>query len=189
VSFIYHMVPNKMAGEVLHPLSELRKTWPKRYEIEIKKYDDHPIRKNLPKRIIKKIDCLQEDVIHFTPMHPHLMFKGLKTVFNDWERSQLFYEIPIERIGDQPAVYFDMNRTGTYIFGNDEPEEMFETVNAKTYKILTELPKEALEFYEQWKSRGEKGAPAMGRIPHLMVKGQVSVEKCQVIDWRDEPAK
>lgn len=115
------------------------------------------------------------------------MFEGLKSVFPDWNYSSLFYEIPIERIKNLPAVYFDMNSTGTYVFGEDEPDEMFELITPETYKILTSIPKEALEFYNQWKARGERGAPAMGRIPHVMVKGQVSIENCKIIDWKNAP--
>lgn len=187
MAFIYHMVPKNMDGTTLYPLSELKKLYPAIYEKEIKKYDDHPKRKELPQRILKKINCPQAEVLHFSPIHPSLMFVGLKSIFPDWNYSSLFYEIPIERIEGMPAVFFDMNKTGTYIFGEEEPDEMFELITPKNYKILDDLPKEALEFYQQWKDRGEKGAPAMGRIPHLMVKGQISIEKCKTIDWKNQP--
>lgn len=185
MSFLYHMVPKNMAGETLFPLSDLQQHAPETYAREVKKYDDHPQRKMLPQRILKKINCRQSEVLHFSPIHPHLMFAGLKSIFPEWNYSSLFYEIPIERIRGIPAVSFDMNKTGTYVFGADEPEEMFELVTPENYQILTELPKEALEFYKQWKARGEKGAPAMGRIPHVMVQGQVNIANCKIIDWKD----
>lgn len=187
MSFIYHMVPKNMDGEILFPLSDLKNHSVKTYEREVKKYDDHPKRKELPKRILKKLNCPQEEVLHFSPIHPHLMFMGLKSIFPDWNYSSLFYEIPIERIGSLPAIYFDMNKTGSYVFGEDEPEEMFEIITPQTYQILTSLPVEALEFYNQWKERGERGAPAMGRIPHVMVRGRVSIFDCQIIDWKTPP--
>ena len=185
MSFIYHIVPKNMAGEILFPLSDLKDRSPSTYAREVKKYDDHPQRKELPKRLLKKIYCLQEEVIHFSPIHPHLIFNGLKSVFADWNSSSLFYEIPIDRIRDLPAVLFDMNKTGSYVFGVDEPDEMFEFVTSETYKILSSLPVEALEFYNEWKARGKNGAPAMARIPHLMVKGRVSVANCKIIDWKN----
>lgn len=187
MSFIYHMVPKNMDGEILFPLSDLKSFSVKTYDREVKKYDDHIKRKELPKKIIKKLNCPQEEVIHFSPIHPHLMFMGLKSVFADWNYSSLFYEIPIERIRNLPAVYFDMNKTGSYVFGDDEPEEMFEVITPETYSILTSLPVEAVEFYTQWKERGERGAPAMGRIPHVMVKGKVSISGCAIIDWKTSP--
>jgi len=93
MSFIYHMVPKAMTGDVLFPLKDLIEKFPDLYSKEVKKYDDHPQRKELPKRILKKINCLQEEVLHFTPLHPHLMFLGLKSVFGDWNYSSRFYEM------------------------------------------------------------------------------------------------
>lgn len=71
MSFIYHMVPKAMTGDVLFPLKDLIEKFPDLYSKEVKKYDDHPQRKELPKRILKKINCLQEEVLHFTPLHLH----------------------------------------------------------------------------------------------------------------------
>ena len=56
MSFIYHMVPKEMIGDTLVPLQSLRDLSEERYGIEIKKYDDHPKRKELPCRILKKLN-------------------------------------------------------------------------------------------------------------------------------------
>lgn len=185
MGYIYHLVPKGMIGETLIPLSDLKIELPELYTKEIRKYDDHPQRKLLPKRILKKLNCPQEEVLHFSPIHPHLMFQGLKSVFSEWSNDSLFYEIPIERIKGIPSIIFDMNCTGTYVFGEDEPDEMFSWVTPETYKIIDKIPSEAIEFYQQWKNRGERGAPAMARIPHLMTKGRVSIEGCRVLNWKD----
>ena len=160
-----------MTGSILVPLSDLSSISDDKFNYEIKKYDDHPKRKNLPNRFLKKINCRQIEVLHFSPIHPHLMFLGLKSVFPDWNYSSIFYEIPISKIEGLPAIKFDMNIADNYVFGEDEPEEMFEWVTPQNYKILESIPPEAIDFYNQWRCRGEKGAPAMARIPHVMVKG------------------
>ncbi len=64
---------------------------------------------------------------------------------------------------------------------------MFDWVTPESYKIMKSIPSEAIGFYEQWKARGERGAPAMARIPHIMVKGRVSISECKIIDWKDKP--
>lgn len=183
--FIYHLVPEDMRGEELVPLAELRSLWPDLHQREIKKYDDHPQRKMLPQRILKKLNCPQAEVLHFSPIHPRLMFEGLKSVFPDWDHPSKFFEIPIERLRGLPSVMFDMNCTGRYIFGEDEPEEMFDWVTPESYQILTEIPREALEFYRSWREQGRRGAPAMARIPHVMVRGRVNVQDCRTLDWRE----
>ena len=181
------MVPKNLIGEMLIPLAELRLEFPDIFEREIKKYDDHPKRKLLPQRILKKLNCPQEAVLHFSPIHPHLMFNGLRSVFPEWDYSQKFFEIPISRIENKHSIIFDMNCTGHYTFGEDEPDEMFSWVTPENYKILDALPSQAIDFYKEWKDRGERGAPAMARIPHLMTKGRVSIADCRVIDWKDQP--
>lgn len=185
MSYLYHMVPKNMKGTILVPLSDLQSISEEKFSYEIKKYDDHPKRKDLPNRILKKINCRQIEVLHFSPIHPHLMFLGLKSVFPDWNYSSMFYEIPISKIEGLPAIKFDMNVTGNYVFGEDEPEVMFDWVTPQNYKILDAVPAEAIEFYKQWRDRGERGAPAMARIPHVMVKGHIDIADCKVIDWRD----
>lgn len=174
-----------MFGNTLFPLQTLKSKSVEKFEYEIKKYDDHPQRKELPYRTIKKLNCPQAEVLHFSPIHPYLMFEGLRSVFPHWDYSQKFYEIPINRIEGIPSVKFDMNCTGEYVFGEDELEEMFELVTPQNYSILSKIPPEAIEFYQQWKDRGQKGAPAMARIPHIMVRGNVDVSDCAIIDWKN----
>ncbi len=187
MSFIYHLVPRNLKGEVLIPLVELKEKYPEIYASQMAKYDDHPQRKRLPKRMLKKLNCLQEEVLHFSPIHPWLMHQGLQSVFSDWNQPSLFFEIPIQRIRNLPAILFDMNSTGTYVFGEDESEEMFRWLTPENYQILESIPPEAIEFYQKWQERGHRGAPAMARIPHVMVKGRASVQNCRIIDWRHPP--
>lgn len=62
----------------------------------------------------------------------------------------------------------------------------YDCIFEKSEKIeIGEVPKEAYEFFQEWKDRGEKGAPAWGKIPHVFVKGKISVEGLEIIDWVD----
>jgi hypothetical protein len=185
MSYFYHVVPNKMIGHILTPLANLQTSKPELYNIEIKKYNDPPLRKLLPERIIKKLNCPQKEVLHFSPIHPRLMLKGLQSVFPNYSPDVHYFEIPISNIQNIPAIIFDMNCTGQYVFGEEEPEEMFSFVTPESYKVLQTIPVEAIQFYQRWKDRGEKGAPAMARIPHLMVKGSISIKGCNIINWND----
>jgi hypothetical protein len=188
MGYLFHAVPQEMRGEELIPLRELGTVFPDIYAREVKKYDDHPQRRLLPKQRIKKLNCPQAEVLHFSPLHPHLMYLALRSIFPAFDRPQRFFRVPVERIGRHPAIWFDMNRTGRYAFGEDEPEEMFDWLTVESYRMLTEVPSEALAFYREWRERGETSAPAMARIPHVMVRGRVSVLGCEIVDWR-EPLK
>ena len=184
MEFIYHGVPIGMQGNVLYPLFDLKNLFPVIYENEIKKYDDHPKRKELPFKKIGKLNCKRGEVLHCSSIHPSLVFQALKTIFPDGNRSVKFYKISVEQIKDMPSVLFDMNRS-EYEFGKDDPDEVFDHIDSKHYCEIRTIPAQAYDFFREWKDRGEKGAPAWGKIPHVFVKGQINIEGCEIIDWRD----
>jgi len=65
MGFIYHGVPNGMQGDMLYPLFTLKVKFPTLFESEIKKYDDHPKRKELPFKSIGKLNCQRGEVCTF----------------------------------------------------------------------------------------------------------------------------
>jgi hypothetical protein len=173
-----------MQGNVLYPLFTLKEKFPALFESEIKKYDDHPKRKELPFKSIGKLNCQRGEVLHFSPIHPSLIFQALKSVFPDGNRSVKFYKIPIMKTKGFPVAYFDMNRDG-YEFGKEDPDHVFDLVAPEEYNELRIVPPQAYEFFNEWKERGERGAPAWGKIPHIFVKGSIDVSGCEIIDWRE----
>lgn len=188
MAFLYHMVPKDLIGDTLYPMDSLREISLKLHDDALKKYEDHPQRKALPQRVLKKLNVAQSKVLHFSPIHPNLMYKALCSIFPESNPSSKYFAIPIERIRGLPTIKFDMNCTGNYIFGEDEPEEMFEFVTPETYQILKEVPPEAITFCRSWQVQGKKWAPIMARIPHIMVQGPVSIRNCQIIEWKDSPS-
>ena len=74
MEYIYHAVPKNLDGSILYPLFSLKDKFPDLYEKEIKKYDDHPQRKLLPFKKVPKLNCSRGDVLHFSPIHPNLIF-------------------------------------------------------------------------------------------------------------------
>ena len=77
-----------------------------------------------------------------------------------------------------------MNRK-EYEFGKDDPDHVFDLINTKDYRELKTVPSEAYEFFREWKQRGERGAPAWGKVPHIFVKGPIDISGCEVVHWRD----
>ncbi|MCB9026469.1 MAG: hypothetical protein H6625_09150 [Bdellovibrionaceae bacterium] len=95
MEFIYHTVPTNLLGNTLQPLFVLKDQQPSIFQIEIKKYNDHPKRKELPYKKIPKLNCNRGDVIHCSSIHPGLVFQALKSVFPDSNRSVRFFKIPL----------------------------------------------------------------------------------------------
>lgn len=183
-SYIYHGVPQLLIGDSLRPLFELKDIYPDLYEEQIKKYSDHPKRKNLPFKDIPLINCKRGEVLHTSSIHPHLVFESIQSIFPNWNPSVLFYKIPIESLIDREMVLFDMNHPD-YEFGlANDPVSAFQIIDPNTYSEIREVPKEAYDFFQEWKDRGEQGAPAWGKIPHVFVKGSISTVGLEVFDWR-----
>jgi len=147
IQYIYHGVPASWTnGDTLYPLFDLKVRHPEIFEREIKKYDDHPGRKELPYKMIGKLNCPRGEVVHFSAVHPGRIFQALKTVFPDGNRSVQFFQIPIERVRSLPAALYDMNR-GEYNFGEIEPEE---TIRLSILSVRTAM---SLRFQQAFCSR------------------------------------
>lgn len=182
---IYHGVPKDLVGNRLMPLNVLRQEMPEVYAREKLKYTDHPSRAKLPEKRLPFLDCTRADVLHCSPVDPRLIFRALKSVFPEGNRSVLFYKVPVERLQGVPGLYFDINHPA-YKFGFErDPEEVFSLIDWKDYAELNGVPQPAIEFFEKWKSDGQLWAPAFGKIPHVFVMGEINVEGLQVIDWAE----
>lgn len=83
--------------------------------------------------------------MHFSPIHPALIFQALKTVFPDGNRLVKFFKIPITKAKGHPMVLFDMNRDG-YEFGNEDPDHVFDLLSVDSYCELEVVP-------EPWRRR------------------------------------
>jgi hypothetical protein len=70
-------------------------------------------------------------------------------------------------MGHLPMVLFDMNRP-EYEFGKEDSDDVFDLIDPNYYQEITGVPREAYSFYQDWKDRGERGAPPWGKIPHVL---------------------
>ncbi len=65
--YLYHWVPDDMIGDTLYPLNILKHTHPDLYTKKVSKYIG---REKVMDQIIPILDCLWNDVLHFTAVHP-----------------------------------------------------------------------------------------------------------------------
>ena len=64
MEIFYHGVPGGLQGNTLYPLFSLKEKFPSLFENEIKKYDDHPKRKELPFK--KLVSFIAKGAMFFT---------------------------------------------------------------------------------------------------------------------------
>ena len=158
-----------MIGTFLLPLSELRTDHPEVYEREIAKYKDRP---GLPQTRIPLHDCLWNDVIHCSPIHPHLLYRAWCEAGKANLPEAKFYRIPIERVAGLPMVIMR--------------GRSFMRIDSKSYAELDCVPHETLSWYTRLVREGRFGGHFVG-IPHILVKGPIDVRDLDIINWKDMP--
>ncbi len=179
-AFVYHRQAPDFTGATLYPLNRLKECLPALYENAVKKYKG---REWLINVTIPPLDCLWNDVLHFSLMHPSVIYKSLvETGFNDSNRELLWFEIPLEDTLTQPSTIYLNTRPwqDEKILGNSD----FELPTAAHVRALSGMPGINLQYYRDCAAKGER--PLLWkRAPHLLLKGELDVTNYRVFDWRE----
>ncbi|MBI2087070.1 MAG: hypothetical protein HYT69_02770 [Candidatus Zambryskibacteria bacterium] len=67
MEYLYHQIPKNMFGTLLYPLNVLKETHPEIYAEHAKKYVG---REQLLTATVPPLNCLWNDVLHFTAIAP-----------------------------------------------------------------------------------------------------------------------
>lgn len=176
--FVYHACPPALLGEILYSLRVLAAISPEHYARELSKYGDYPARRRIPQQRVPKLGCARQEVLNFAPIHPQIIFQAWADLGVALP-SRFWFRIPVERLAKSPAVVF-APREGAA--GEDVPDTQEAWFDAEVYRELTELPPAALEGYRELHKAGKRGAWFAG-VPHVLVKGPVSVAGLEPLDW------
>ena len=65
--YLYHSVPRNLHGNILYPLNALTEKHPEIFEQQVSKYVG---REHITQQRIPVIDCLWNDVLHFSAVNP-----------------------------------------------------------------------------------------------------------------------
>ncbi|MGH7237929.1 MAG: hypothetical protein ACREGF_05325, partial [Candidatus Saccharimonadales bacterium] len=90
---VYRHVPAQMFGTVLYPMNRLPDIDRKLYELHKSGYLS---REQLLQRKIPYLDCLWNDVLHCSPVHPAKINQALKDCGLKNINSAEFFEIDVE---------------------------------------------------------------------------------------------
>lgn len=192
MAFVYHLAPRQLIGEDLHPLHGLKKISETAY---------HAVRERNAgkgantKRVIPKLNCLWNDVVHFAPIHPHHVFKALLEMKGKPRPGREFYRIPLDRLIAFPAVVFSPPPPALLEYAPSlerqsplEPiaENQVEWLAVERYTELSKLPDATLNYFRWEVSRGRIPQPFLG-MPLVLVQGSVSLRGLTPITWEEEP--
>jgi hypothetical protein len=185
MSFVYHSVPRRMVGDVLYPLNELATIDPEAFEQQKAKYLGREQALSLR---IPHLDVLWNDVIHCASIHPHWVFKTLRAAGFEtelkpdapiWHTTGLFFEIPIERIDAERAVWYEATDLNA-------PPEHFKPFDPAHYREVQEPSPEWLLYFRETKKRNQR--PLMFfHIPHVLVAHPIDTRGLRILAWDKPP--
>lgn len=185
INYVYHMVPKEMIGKKLVPLNKLKTKQEKLYNEYVKKYYDHPERENLLKRRVPKLNCLWNDVNHFLPLKPNLVYSALKEVGVNVKTDLNFYKIPIFNLKhNKNAIYLyrKENYNGPAAEMNSEEINL---IDIKMYEELYSIPADTIDYYEEEHRKGNRFG-MFPFIPHILSLGEVDITNAEIINWSDK---
>lgn len=176
MAYLYHSVPLNLQGSVLYPLNSLKDKYPKIYEEQIKKYAG---REHITEQRIPVLDCLWNDVLHFSAVHPGEIKHALVEAGRDSDFVMNFYQI-------DPA-FLDPRNTVVYLFAHADDEEKMSEGNFAPYNPgememvrFSVMPERTKEYYKEMIKRNER--PLLyHRIPHILYKGTLDVTGLPIV--------
>ncbi len=176
---VYHVKQPGFVGERLYPLNKLKAELPAIYENAVKKYAG---REWLLAARLPTLDCLWNDVLHFSLMHPSIIYKHLMDVGADYsKRELLWFEVPLEHTLKHPCTLYRNTRKDRS--SREFPESEFEPVTEERVSELSGMPERNLEYYRE--CLAQKTYPLLWAFaPHVLVKGEFDVSDYRIFDWR-----
>jgi len=172
MEYLYHRVPKNMSGTILYPLNALKDMQPDIYTEQSKKYIG---RERILGAKIPPLDCLWNDVLHFTAVEPETMRKNLENAGFVFEPSS-YFKVPVEMVlGENSVAFTNPEGKPTLV-----PLLNYETFDINRMSIYKEIPAATLEYYKERKLAGEK--PMIYQfVPHILYKGSIDTEDLEVI--------
>lgn len=183
MAYIYHMRQPDMQGKILYPLNTLNEIYPEIYTRQIAKYNDYPDRKKLPQKIIPRLNCLWNDVVQCSPVHPYLLYQALALRELSVNPALEFFQIPISEVGSAPLALFDDSASSN----EDITDETVTLISPESYRELTAVPEATLKWYDRLASQGKRVFGHFVGVPHVMVQGPIEITEAKIIRWGEPP--
>jgi len=174
--WVYHMVPPSIVGPVLHPLNELCRIAPRAHDRQVRKYVG---REGLRQCRLPILDCLWNDVLHFTPVEPERLAASLRRAGCAWTSRSWFAVDPV-------AAGFTAANCILY----RPPEGMRESWDIEPgtcspfdptiLDSLTDLPEATSRYYDRCAREG-RSPLLFAFAPHVLFRGSLDTERSEAV--------
>jgi len=174
------MQPKQVFGNALLPLNQVLKYDKVAFDEKVKKYKGREV---LLERFIPKLNCLWNDVLFFSPVHP----KKIKMLYEEIELKWALYEWFELNPNDihsfkENAVIYDIAEKQKGDFSIDENE--IRPFSLKELEKRGEIPDATIRYYRNAKASGEP-IFTFYLIPHILYKGAIPFSKLKNLTVKD----
>jgi hypothetical protein len=175
---VYHFKPLDMTGNVLFPLNRLRETHPEIYSKAATKYVG---RESLMSEVIPGLNCLWNDVLHLSPIHPQRIVDcwkqhGLIEHTRISERKIEVYEIPVELLLENNTVYFQSQNT---TFGDfSKSGDKYWAFKQGSYREQMDVEKTQIEVWQRDHQAGRRFL-WYSHTTHILAQQNVDISECK----------
>ncbi len=166
MSYVYLHVPPNMLGSLLYPMNKLADINKDVYRLYKAGYVG---REHLLERKIPYLDCLWNDVLHCSPVHPRQIIIALEEAGITHIPQNEYFEIDtVASIDINIAVIFYRNSDK---FG----DVRFEPASNANWDQVNIIPPITLKHYNDVAKTGESLFPYHG-IPHFLYEGTIETK-------------
>ena len=173
MNYIYHEIPENMCGSVLYPLNILKEKYPEIYNEHVKKYEG---REELMNLIIPKLNCLWNDVIHLSAIHPQVIKDALREAGGRKNYTVRCYQIDPQLLDPEKTIVYLYSTPVVEIFDNQVME--FKPDEISKY---SSVPPAAMQYYKETYAT-QKGPFPFHLTPHILYKGSIDTTDLPIIE-------
>ena len=174
MNYLYHSKRKNFRGSILYPLSQLKDVYPDLYEDEIKKYEG---REGTMDQTVPILNCLWNDVLHMTAVHPNEVKRALENAGKKDEIKRSYFQI-------DPSL-LDPKKTIVYLYSENGDNYNMEINNFTAYEArdilkYSTMPGATKDYYKESIAQGER--PLLyHRIPHILYKGSLDTTNLPIL--------
>ena len=172
---LYHRKSPDFRGNVLYPLNALRAVAVDLYERQRSKYVG---REEILRQRVPLLNCLWNDVLHFSPVHPARVAELARAEGLVWHEAQWF-QIDAVAAGFTPANTAVFRYADTRLEGPIGDEE-FEPFDIERLARMSELPASTREYYRSVAPGSSRYFIFVG-VPHVLHRGPVDVAAARLV--------
>jgi hypothetical protein len=174
--FVYHRVPVNLIGSVLYPLNQLKQVYPGVAAFQFKKYQG---REAVLSVRIPRLNCLWNDVLHFSPVHPTKIKAAMEeTGHTTGSRRWRYFEVDAAFLSPSNTVIWEYREHHHPHLLIDESECL--PFQPHLLDKFTEVGDWTRRYYAEVKP-GARVLPYVG-ISHVLCKSHLKVEGVKIIE-------